>query len=222
MGRVPLYDAVLFDSDGILVEPPAYETKVEATRAAFAEVGVTDPPREQIDDIVTGTTRERIREICATHGIDVKPFWHARERLDERSQFEKFETGCRTGYDDATSISSISQRCGVVSNNHHSTIEFVLDFFGFESMFDTYYGREMTVESLDLKKPNTHYLDRARTELGAESVLYVGDSESDVLAARRAGMDSVFVRRPHCEDVTLSVTPTYETRDLRGVTDIVG
>lgn len=48
----------------------------------------------------------------------------------------------------------------------------------------------------------------------------MGDSESDVVAANRAGMDSVFVRRSHCEDVDLSVTPDYEATDLREVSTI--
>ena len=215
------YDSVLFDSDGILVEPPGYETKVEATRAAFEEVGVAQANQQHIDDLVTGTTIERLHEICATYGLDVDTFWEARERLDEQSQFEKFEAGSRVRYDDVTAISNLSQTCGVVSNNHHSTIEFVLDFFDLRPLFDIYYGREKTVESLELKKPNTHYLDQALTELGAESALYVGDSESDVIAAHQTGVDSVFVRRPHCEDTTLSVIPTYEINSLHEIAKIV-
>lgn len=216
------YDTVLFDSDGILVEPPKYETKVEAARAAFSEVGVKQAKDQHIDEIVSGTTVERLHEICAAYELDVDTFWEARERLDEESQFEQFESGSRTAYDDVTAISNVSQTSGVVSNNHHSTIEFVMDFFDLRSMFDTYHGREKTVESLELKKPNTHYLDRALSELGGKSALYVGDSESDVRAAHQAGMDSVFVRRPHCKDVTLSTTPTYDTTDLHDVTKIVG
>ncbi len=156
-----------------------------------------------------------------TYILDVATFWEARERLDEQSQFEKFKAGSRVCYDDETVISNLSQTCGVVSNNHHSTIEFVLDFFELQPAFDTYYGREKTVESLNLKKPNTHYLDRAITELGAESALYISDRESDVIAAHRAGLDSVFVRRPHCRDITLPVAPTYETHSLYDVVEIV-
>lgn len=215
------YDTVLFDSDGILVDPPAYKTKVEAARLAFAEVGVEEVAPQHIDEIINGTSIEGLHEICAVYDLDVETFWQARERFDEESQFETFEAGSRTPYEDVTAILELSQACGVVSNNHHSTIEFVLDFFDLRSAFDTYYGREKTVESLNLKKPNTHYLDLALAELGGESALYVGDSESDVIAAQNAGMDSVFVRRPHCEDVNLSITPTYETSDLHEVANIV-
>lgn len=215
------YDTVLFDSDGILVTPPAYETQVEATQAAFEEVGVIGADRQYIDDIVHGTTVERLHEICTAYNLDTEIFWEARERHDEQSQFDNFRTGSRSRYDDIIAISNLSQTCGVVSNNHHSTIEFVLDFFDLRPTFETYYGREKTVESLDLKKPNTHYLNQALTELGAESALYVGDSESDVIAADRAGLDSAFVRRPHCRDMRLSAAPTYETNSLHDLAKIV-
>ena len=215
------YDTVLFDSDGILVDPPAYQTQVEATQAAFEELGVLGTDRQHIDDIVNGTTVERLHEICTAYNLDTEVFWEARERHDEQSQFDEFKTGSRSRYDDVAAISNLSQTCGVVSNNHHSTIEFVLDFFDLQLIFETYYGREKTVESLGLKKPNTHYLNKALTDLGAESALYVGDSGSDVVAANRAGLDSAFVRRPHCRDASLSTTPTYEVADLHDLPKIV-
>jgi phosphoglycolate phosphatase len=55
------------------------------------------------------------------------------------------------------------------------------------------------------------------TAYDAESALFVGDSESDVVAARRAGLDSTFVRRRHTRDVDLSVAPTYEVDSLHDV-----
>ena len=45
------YDAVLFDNDGVLVEPPAPETQRAAIREAFLAVGVDDPrPAPGADD----------------------------------------------------------------------------------------------------------------------------------------------------------------------------
>jgi len=42
----------------------------------------------------------------------------------------------------------------------------------------------------------------------------VGDDESDVVAAHRAGIDSAFIRRPHRRDADLDVEPTYVIDDL--------
>lgn len=215
------YDTVLFDNDGVLVKPPIHESQVEATRIAFEEVGITEPDQQHIDDIVRGVTADRLREICRANDLDVDTFWEARECHDEHSQLDDFRTGVRDSYDDITAIAELSQHCGVVSNNHHSTIEFILDFFDLRPLFETYYGREKTIESLDLKKPNPYYLDRALTDLEATSALYVGDSESDVVAAHRAGMDSAFIRRPQWSDVVLSTTPTYEVHTLHDVVSIV-
>lgn len=217
------YDTVVFDSDGVLVEPPAPETQLGAIRDAFREVGVEDVDHQQLRVIGDGVTPDRLQEICSTHGCDPTVFWDAFERHDERSQFEAFEAGDRTCYDDVGIISELSQRCGVVSNNHHSTIEFVLEFFELQSVFDTYYGRPKTIESLSLKKPNPHYLEQALSELAAEkdTSLYVGDSETDVVAAERAGVDSAFVRRSHCRDVELATEPTYEISDLSEIEPLV-
>jgi phosphoglycolate phosphatase len=215
------YDTVLFDSDGVLVKPPANETQIEATQAAFQEVDIEETDQQHLIEIVDGVTVDRLHEICTAYDLDPDAFWEARERHDEQSQLDTFEGGSRNRYEDVTAISDLSQSCGVVSNNHHSTIEFVLDFFELHRLFDTYYGREKTIESLDLKKPNPQYLERALADHSAESALYVGDSESDVVAANQAGMDSVFVRREHCRDVELTATPTYEVNDLYDVATIV-
>ncbi|MFB6155463.1 MAG: HAD family hydrolase [Haloferacaceae archaeon] len=215
------YDAVLFDNDGVLVTPPAHETQAEAARAAFDEVGVADPAQRHVDDVVGGVTVERLRDICATYGVDPEAFWAAREYHDEQSQFTEFRAGNRERYDDVSALVDIQQRRGVVSNNHHSTVEFVLDFFEMRPLFEAVYGREKRVDSLRLKKPNPHYLERALADLSAESALYVGDSESDVVAAHRAGMDSAFVRRPHCRDADLAVDPTYDVASLHDVVDVV-
>lgn len=97
---------------------------------------------------------------------------------------------------------------------------FVLEFFQLEHLFEVHYGREMSVESLELKKPNPYYLERAVANLDAESALYVCDRESDVIAADYAGLDSVFLRRSHRQDVSLSAEPTYEAQTLAEVVAI--
>ncbi|RZH67256.1 HAD family hydrolase [Natrinema altunense] len=211
---------MLFDNDGVLVTPPADETQAAATRDAFRAVGVDAVAQHHLDAIVSGVTVADLSEICTTYDLEAETFWNAREHHDARSQRQAFRTGDRDCYDDVDCLSALSQNCGVVSNNHHSTLAFVLERFDLEPLFETYYGREKTIESLQLKKPNPHYIERALSDLDGDSALYVGDSESDLIAADRAGIDSVFVRRPHCRNTDLDVTPTYDVETLRDVVRI--
>jgi HAD superfamily hydrolase (TIGR01549 family) len=216
------YDAILFDNDGVLVEPPSDETLFAAAESAFAAVGVENPDHAHLDDVVRGVTPDVLAAVCETYDIDAHEFWHARDRQASQGQRAEFRDGDRSRYDDVTALGDLDHDFGIVSSNQHATIEFILDFCEFEHLFDTHYGREMGVESLDRKKPDPYYLELALADLGAETALFVGDSESDVEAARRAGLDSAFVRRDHCEGVELSVEPTYEVEDLWGVVEVAG
>ncbi|MFB6207692.1 MAG: HAD family hydrolase [Haloglomus sp.] len=214
------YDAVLFDNDGVLVEPPTSETQTAAIEAAFGSVGVTTVDPDHVEVLRHGVTVDRLYDIAAAYDLDPTSLWAARERFDEDSQVEAFHAGERATYGDIDAVDAVEAPRGVVSNNHHSTVGFVLDFFGLDGWFDTHYGRPMTVESLDLKKPNAHYLERALADLDASTALYVGDSASDVVAADRAGLDSVFVRRDHCPTVPASVEPTHVVDGLDEVAAI--
>jgi len=216
------YDAILFDNDGVLVEPPSHETLRAAAQAAFEAVGVENADESHVEDVMHGVTPELLGDVCGAYGIDRSAFWEARDRRAAAAQRAEFREGDRDRYDDVAALADLEQDFGVVSSNQHATIEFVLEFFAFEALFDTYYGRELSVESIRRKKPDPHYLERALDDLGTESALFVGDSESDVEAARRAGIDSAFVRRSHREGVALSVEPTYEVEDLWGVAKIAG
>ncbi|MFC4449864.1 HAD family hydrolase [Halorussus aquaticus] len=217
---MPDYDAILFDNDGVLVEPPARDTLREAARSAFSAVGVGDANEAHVEDVMHGVTPELLRDVCAAYDLDESAFWEARDRHASRAQREEFRDGERDRYDDVAALADLDHDFGIVSSNQHATIEFILSFFEWEPLFDTYYGRERAVESIRRKKPEPHYLERALADLGTDSALFVGDSESDVEAARRAGLDSAFVRRDHSEGVELSVEPTYEVRDLWDVVEI--
>ncbi|MFT4889904.1 MAG: phosphoglycolate phosphatase [Halobacteriales archaeon] len=215
------YDAVLFDQDGVLVEPPAADVQAAATRAAFRDVGVANPSENHVDAVVNGLTVDRLYEICRAYDLDPEAFWAARERLDERSQFERFEADARTTYDDLEATGALDVPRGVVSNNHDSTVAFVLEYFDLRPLFDAAYGREKTIESLRLKKPNPHYLDLGLDALDADDALYVGDGESDVLAAHRAGVDSALLRRSHNADLDPDPAPNYVVDTLHEVATIV-
>ena len=208
------YDAVVFDNDGVLVEPPADERQRLAAREAFAEHGIEDVLEDHLSGIAGGVRHERLHEIADHYELDAAALWEARDRYDQRFQREDLTNGVRALYDDVDAIADLATPRGIVSNNHHATVEFILDHFGLDDLFGTYYGRERSVAGLKRKKPEPHYIERACADLDAETALYVGDRPSDVRAAHNAGLDSVFLRREHASDATLELTPTYEIPSL--------
>jgi HAD superfamily hydrolase (TIGR01549 family) len=209
------YDAVIFDNDGVLTLPTSMEVLRAGVRAAFEEFAV-EPTKEGVDSVINGSA-PRIQRVCDVHDVDHEAFWPRHEAAVAAAQCAAMDRGEKTLYDDVTSLSALDQTLAVVSNNQHETIEYILETFDIEHLFEVAYGREPSVEGFRRRKPQPYYLTRTIDELGAENVLYVGDSNVDVLAANRAGVDSAFVRRPHRADYQLAAEPTYELDSLRDV-----
>jgi len=212
------YEAVLFDNDGVLVEPIGRAVLRRATWEAFDALGVTDPDDDDVERLSIGVTPDLLADVCAVYDLDPEQFWRARDYHSSHAQRAELRAGRAALYDDFDAIRDIDAPRGIVSSNQQDTVEFMHDFFATRDLFQTAYGRDPTLESLARKKPDPHYLHRALADLQVESALFVGDSESDVLAAKNAGLDAAFVRRPHRESYDLSVTPTYE---LDGLVDLL-
>lgn len=206
-----MYDGVIFDNDGVLVPVCEFSVFREAAHRTFASFGV-DPADEEVWDVATVADPDRVREICARHGIDPHGFWARRDRNNHLAQRREVAAGRKVPYHDTEVALSLDVPTGIVSSNQHETIEFLVDRFDWA--FETYYGREHSLAGVERKKPNTHYVDRAMADLGVSDPLFVGDSESDVQVAENAGLDSVFLRRDHRVDYDLSVEPTYELETL--------
>ena len=213
-----MYDGVIFDNDGVLVPVCGFDVFREAAHRTFGSFGV-DPADEEVRDVATVADPARVREICASHGIDPDGFWARRDRNNHLAQRREVAAGRKTPYDDTHVALSLDVPTGIVSSNQHETIEFLVDRFGWE--FGTYYGREHSLAGVERKKPNTHYVDRAMADLGVSNPLFVGDSESDVQVAENAGLDSLFLRRDHRVDYDLSVEPTYERDSLRSLPSLL-
>ncbi|MFW6320261.1 MAG: HAD family hydrolase [Halohasta sp.] len=214
-----MYDAVVFDSDGVLVSRTQYDVLHGAAWAAFDAVGIAEPDPELVESMVIDVTPRAVRRVCQHHGLDPETFWAARDRLSSQRQRAEARAGRKTPYEDVSALDRLSIPLGVVSSNQQSTVDFLLEHFGLESYFSVAYGRQPTLESLARKKPDPYYLNRAVEALGGESVLFVGDNDSDLQAADNAGVDSAFIRRPHRRDHDPSPTPTHVVDDLH---DIVG
>jgi HAD superfamily hydrolase (TIGR01549 family) len=208
------YDTVIFDNDGVLVGRTRFDVLREATRETFVDFGVTDPDPDHVEDMTVGATPNQVTTLCDLYDLEPERFWAAREDQLSAAQAAEARAGRKTPYDDIDELDDLDVNMGVVSSNQQATVDFVLDHFGVREHFETAYGRDATIQSLNLRKPNPHYVKRALADLDADSALFVGDNESDLRAAERAGIDSAFIRRPHRTDWDLNVWPTWDIESL--------
>jgi len=217
-----VYDAVVFDHDGVIVGRTPFDTLREAAWNAFEQQGVSDPDLAHVDDIAVGVDPATLSDICERYDVDPAEFWRVRDQTAAEAQIAASRAGKKTPYDDVDALSHLDAALGVVSSNQQATVDDLLGHFGLADRFEVVYGREPSIASLSRKKPSPYYLERALADLDASTALFVGDNESDVQAADNAGIDSAFVRRPHRRETELSTQPTYEIADLHDLVSLCG
>lgn len=212
---------VLFDMDGVLIEGRgADETVYErALDDAMADRGLDAGPATRSLLTGSGYGTSFVRG-CGELGVDPEEFYDHWERHTARRIVDRLRSGVRGLYADVDAVDTLAERytLGLVSNNYDEVVQFVTTHHGFDA-FAHARGRETGVEGFRRRKPDPHYLLEAIEVLGGGSGVYVGDRATDVIAATRAGLDPVFVRRPHNEAVTLPVEPAVEVDSLTALTE---
>ncbi|WP_227130904.1 HAD family hydrolase [Halorubellus salinus] len=211
-----MYDAVVFDNDGVLTERTDRDVLRRAVRATFESFDV-DPGEALLDDFVAGVSPDRVEETCARLDLDVDAFWRERDAQFAEYQCRATDRGEKPAYDDVAALEALDVPLGVVSNNQNATIDHVFEAHDLHRHFGTWYGREPTMESVRRKKPEPYYIERALADLDAETALYVGDKATDVVAAHAAGIDSMLVRREHNCAVSPDPGPTFDVDSLHAI-----
>jgi HAD superfamily hydrolase (TIGR01549 family) len=215
---------VLFDVDGVLLQGHAnddagYEAGLRRTLEEFG-LTVTDAEREGLSGYEYDRT---VVETCEAVGIDPEAFYETRERHSERWFADRVAAGARTCYADVTPLSGLAERyrLGLVSNNYDGVVRAVVDHHDLPP-FAFVRGRDPGVDGFQRRKPDPHYLEVARTALGADHGLYIGDRETDLLAAERAGLEGVLLRRQHNADLDPVVEPAAELDSLAELETLLG
>ena len=214
-------EVVLFDMDGVILDGWGTDDAVHAR--------ALDDVLEERNLRVTGDLRRPLetyeydddfRGACQEFGVDPATLFRAREERSAKRSVARLAAGTRRLCPDVDAIDALAERVpvGLVSNNYHPTVEFVVDHFRLDA-FEFVRGRDLGPDGFSRRKPDPHYLNEALDALDATTGLYVGDRATDVIAAERAGIDGVFLRRDHNAALDLDVEPTAEIDSLR---DLVG
>ncbi|QAU13508.1 HAD family hydrolase [Halorubrum sp. BOL3-1] len=216
-------DVVLFDMDGVILDGWGTDDAVHAR--------ALDDVLDERDVRVTGDLRrsletheydEEFRAACEEIGVDSAEFFRGREERSAKRAVARLAAGTRRLCSDVDALGELAERVpvGLVSNNYHPTVEFVVDHFRLDA-FSFVRGRELGPEGFRRRKPDPHYLNEALAALDASGGLYVGDRATDMIAAERAGLDGVFLRRDHNAAIDPDADPAFEVESLRALVDIV-
>lgn len=206
------YDAIIFDNDGVLVEPPNRMTVRRVAEATFHSFDLRRPTPDDLHQLGAHNL-ETIRQLAKRYGIHPVRFCRKMTDYIESEQQREFRQGVRSLYDDVTALFDIDLPLGLVSDNPPNVLSYVLRFFGLEAHFTTVYGCPFTPDGLSRRKPSPYYLNAALSDLGTQNAVYIGDRACDVAAAENAGIDSVLLAREHT-NADCDVTPTYEIASL--------
>ncbi|WP_102959847.1 phosphoglycolate phosphatase [Mangrovicella endophytica] len=186
--------AVLFDLDGTLIDSaPDIHESLNETLASYGE------PPFSLDEVIGMIGRGVPVLIERAYAALDKPLDPAtRDKIVER--FLKIYnpraaklTTLNAGVSDATRLlCEAGIRIGVVTNKPGAETAEILTHFGLADLMAIVVGGDAGPP----KKPEPGLLLLACERLGLSpaDVLFVGDSENDVLAARAAGITSVVVR----------------------------
>ncbi len=183
---------LLFDFDGVLAD--SNDVHLEVCRRALREAGIT---REISDGELTCHFGKPylvvLREVM---GSDFTP-----ERLEKASRLQ-----LRLLYSDwfmqqitlvdgtENLLSELKEKgfkVGVASGNDRRFLEKALSHLGIDDFFD------VVVSSDDVRnsKPEPDMILKAMRALGVREgeTVYIGDSQNDIIAAKKAGVKSIFV-----------------------------
>ena len=191
------YDAVIFDLDGTLLQSTSGDLSwmKEAVKRALEKQGL-EAPDSEIMNLSGIRGSEKFAEACEEIGTDPEELWPVveGERMEGKKQLiESGELELKEGAEELLRfIHEQDVKASVISNSPDLTVDLVVGEFGLKSLLH-YFRGITTFEDLSHRKPDPVHVDYAVAELGCENPLYVGDSDSDEVAARREGIEDVLL-----------------------------
>jgi HAD superfamily hydrolase (TIGR01509 family) len=202
------YDVVILDMDGTILDSRGegeikYEWAYEACKKSLRRYEI-ELSIEEIDKFflhpLYSEGEEGVVRFCDKLGLDSEEFWSRREKDVIEAKIEAMKRGEIKLYDASLPvIKSLGDKVylAVVSDSQQECVDFTLEHFRLKKYFKVWYGRRSELKELASRKPNPVYINRVLNELntGNDDAILVDDSPVGILAARNAGIDSVFLNK---------------------------
>ncbi len=193
------WDAVLFDFDGTLVD--SAPDIIAALNRLLGELGHAHVGYESYRTRAGDGARNLLEQVLNAQGASfAEAEWPALVERLLAHYYEIMTEGTRP-YPAVPEILAEIHQAGmalaICTNRTTRTTEHLLSHFGLREMF----GAVLCSDNVSAKKPDARHLLEAMRDLGAapERSLMIGDTATDVAAARNAGIKVVAVSYGYSE-----------------------
>ena len=214
------YDTIIFDLDGTLLNTS--EDIGNSINYALNKLGLPQIKMQKVTECIGGGVRQML-QCAAPEGTDDATIDRFLERF--QTHYTQHMQIKSKPYPDVMKLLSILQaenyQMSIVSNKCHEDVVVLVDVY-FKNIFPFSFGESETIQ----RKPSPDGLLAALAALNAspEHTMYVGDSPSDIIAAKTAGMTSVAATwgyRPKdalkAEDPDYTIDTPMQLLDLLGI-----
>lgn len=206
--------AIIFDLDGTLVRTTKDYRRETVTRA-LGRLGVAEFPQEVVDKFWFGPHRNEI--ITEEFGLRPEDFWPVFRKVDGLEKREKHTEP----YPDVSVLEELKHsdiRTGVVTGAPAHIAEMEL------GLLDHSFDAVVIAQSSNgiRPKPHPHGLEECLEILGIDrkKALFVGNSEEDMVAAQKAGVKDVLIKRKD-HNPELALQPSVVIKNLNQLEEIV-
>lgn len=213
------YDAVIFDKDGVLLDSMGSFRWADEMRIKMAGEMGKEIDMDESKKIVKAKTVEELQKAANETGLDIDTIRDIEEEIAKR-KIEKIDRGEIELFKDTENVlNQLDLPKSVVSNAPLETTKFTIEKFGLEDHFQTVKSPSLSDihEYVRLKKPSPHMLEDAIEVMDASNPVMVGDSDDDIKAAKKAGIDSIFVNTNGGTDLN----PTHKVQRLKNILNII-
>ncbi len=193
------YDAVIFDFDGVLMDSgfDGFQWALEERHKVIEENG-WDLNLDKLErGIFQPDHSENIKEILNEENLSWRQLKQMEKAVAER-KVEMASTGEIEIFEDAEEIlNALDCPKAIVSNAYNDYLQKLLEELDIENYIDFWIAPR--IEDIrnyrEKMKPEPEMVEEALEQLEAQNAVMIGDQVSDILAARNAGIDSIYINR---------------------------
>ncbi|PZQ48030.1 MAG: HAD family hydrolase [Micavibrio aeruginosavorus] len=208
--------AVFFDWDGTLVD--SLPLLFAAHNHVRANMGLPLWTREEYAEAIVYSTRELYPKIYGEKSEEAQEMLYSYVQENHLKELILIE-GAREVLE---YLAEKSVPMGLVSNKRHDVLRREVEHLGWQKFFGVYNGAGAAPRDKPSGEPILYAIGLHPDKPDIGNVIYVGDTESDLSAAKEAGCPVIFIRHGKDAEALISLyKPAYVVDSLAELKEVL-